>query len=102
MLLAALSVRTGLAADACWELIGDPGVRGAALLLRAARLSREAAGAILFALHGDGEGVIAQFERSEATDPGDAAALLTLWRADPAYRAAVASLSRAKPRGLAA
>jgi hypothetical protein len=93
LLLAALSVRTGLSADACWELIADPDARGAALLLRAARLSREAAGAILFALHGEGDDVVAQFERSEGTDPADAAALLTLWRADPAYRAAVASLA---------
>ncbi len=93
VLLAALSVRAGLSVDACWELIGDPGARGAVLLLRAARLSREAAGAILFALHGDGDAVIAEFERFDGVEPAGAAALLTLWRADPAYRAAVASLA---------
>lgn len=93
LLLAALSTRTGLSADACWELIADPGARGAVLLLRAAGLSREVAGAILFALHGDGDGVIAEFERFDGVDPADAAALLALWRADPAYRAAVASLA---------
>jgi hypothetical protein len=93
VLLAALSVRAGLSADACWELIGDPGARGAVLLLCAAQLSREAAGAILFALHGDGESVIAEFERFDGVDPAGAQALLTLWRADPAYRAAVASLA---------
>ncbi|HEX5185166.1 MAG TPA: DUF2336 domain-containing protein [Allosphingosinicella sp.] len=93
LLLAAFSVRTGLAADACWELAADPGGRGAVLLLRAAGLSRETAGAILFALHGDGESVVAAFERFDGVAPADAAALLTLWRADPAYRAAIASLA---------
>ena len=93
LLLAALSVRTGLAAEACWELIADPGARGAVLLLQAARLSRETAGTILFALHGDSEKTVAEFERFDGVDPADAAALLTLWRADPAYRTAVAGLA---------
>jgi hypothetical protein len=93
LLLAALSTRSGLSADACWELIADPGARGAVLLLRAAGVSREAAGAILFALHGEGEGVLAEFDRFDGVDPADATALLSLWRADPAYRAAVASLA---------
>jgi hypothetical protein len=93
LLLAALGVRAGLPADACWELAADPGARGAVLLLRAAGLSREAAGAILFALHGDGEAVLAEFDRFDGVDAADAAALLSLWRADPAYRAAVASLA---------
>lgn len=92
LLLAALAARARIPADACWELIADPGARGAVLLLRAADLSREAAGAILFALHGDGDRAVAEFERFDGVDPADAAALLTLWRADPAYRAAVASL----------
>ena len=93
LLLAALSVRTGLAAEACWELIADPGARGAVLLLRAAHLSRETAGTILFALHGDSERIVAEFERFDGVDSADAAALLALWRADPAYRAAVAGLA---------
>ncbi|HEX4736768.1 MAG TPA: DUF2336 domain-containing protein [Allosphingosinicella sp.] len=93
LLLAALSVRSGLPADACWELVADPAARGAVLLLRAADLPRDAAAAILFALHGDRETVVAEFERFDGVDPADAAALLTLWRADPAYRAAVASLA---------
>lgn len=93
LLLAALATRAHLAADACWELIADPGARGAVLLLRAAGLSREAAGAILFALHGEGDSVLAEFDRFDGVDPADAAALLSLWRADPAYRAAVASLA---------
>jgi hypothetical protein len=93
LLLAAFSVRTGLTADACWELVADPGARGAVLLLRAADVARDAAGAILFALHGDGETIVAEFERFDGVGPADAAALLALWRADPAYRAAVASLA---------
>ena len=93
LLLAALCVRTGVSADACWELIADPATRGAVLLLRAAGFSREAAGSILFAFHGDGESVVTEFERFDGIDSADAAALLTLWRADPAYRAAVASLA---------
>jgi hypothetical protein len=93
LLLAALSTRSGLSADACWELIADPDARGAVLLLRAAALSREAAGAILFALHGEGEDVLAEFDRFDGVESADAAALLSLWRADPAYRAAVASLA---------
>jgi hypothetical protein len=93
LLLAALSARAGLSILACWELIADPGARGAVLLLRAALLSRDAAGAILFGLHGEEEDVLAEFDRFDGIDPADAAALLSLWRADPAYRAAVASLA---------
>lgn len=93
LLLAALSVRASLSADASWELIADPGARGAVLLLRAAGLSRETAGAILFALHGEDETVLVEFDRFEGVDRADAAALLSLWRADPVYRAAVASLA---------
>ncbi|MEA3003872.1 MAG: hypothetical protein QOH81_2660 [Sphingomonadales bacterium] len=93
LLLAALSVRTGLPADACWELVADPDARGAVLLLRAAGLSRDAAGSTLFELHGDAESVLAEFDRFDGVDPADAASLLSLWRADPAYRAAIASLA---------
>jgi hypothetical protein len=93
LFLAALGVRTGLAVESCWELLADPNARGAALLLRAARLPREAAGAILFRLHGENEAVLAEFESFDHVDADDAALLLTLWRTDPAYRAAVASLA---------
>ena len=93
LLLAALAVRTGLSIDACWELIADGAARGAVLLLRAADLSRDAAGTILFGLHGEDERVLAEFDRFDGVDTADAASLLTLWRADPAYRAAVASLA---------
>ncbi|MDB5693466.1 MAG: hypothetical protein JWO81_2529 [Alphaproteobacteria bacterium] len=93
LLLAALSVRAGLPAEACWELVADPGARGAVLLLRAAGLSRDTAGAILFELHGDAESVLAEFDRFDGVDAADAISLLSLWRADPAYRAAVASLA---------
>ena len=37
--------------------------------------------------------MLAEFERFDGVDAADALALLNLWRADPAYRAAVASLA---------
>ena len=93
LLLAALAVRTGLSIDACWELIADGAARGSVLLLRAAGLSRDTAGTILFGLHGEDEHVLAEFDRFDGVDSHDAGSLLTLWRADPAYRAAVAALA---------
>jgi hypothetical protein len=91
--LAALDVTAGLAADACWELLSDPAGEGAMLLLRAAGLGREAAGTILLRLHGESETVLAAFERFEALGRSEATGLLALWRADPAYRHAVARLA---------
>jgi hypothetical protein len=93
MFLAALRTATGLAVDACWELMSDPSGEGAVLLLRAAGLGREAAGAILLRLPGESEAVLAAFERFESLTRSEAADLLALWRADPAYRHAVARLA---------
>lgn len=93
LFLAALHVRTGLAAEACWELLSDPSAAGSMLLLRGAGFGRDVAGAILFRLHGEGERAIAAFERFEGLGAAEAAARLGLWRADPAYRAAVARLA---------
>jgi hypothetical protein len=93
LFLAALDLAAGLSAGACWDLLSDPAGEGAMLLLRAAGVGREAAGAILLRLHGESEAVLAAFERFEALERSEAADLLALWRADPAYRHAVARLA---------
>ena len=90
--LAAVSVRSGIAAEPCWELISDPGGRGGALLLRAAGLGKEVAAAILFRLHGETQAIASEIGRFEAVEPDAAMRLLGLWNADPAYRAAVARM----------
>lgn len=93
LLLAALDLRAEIGADAGWELLSDPAGEGTMLLLRAAGLGRDAAGAILLRLHGESEATFAAFERFETLGRDEAVALLGLWRADPAYRAAVARLA---------
>jgi hypothetical protein len=90
LLLAAVSVRSGIGVEPAWELLAEPSGRGGALLLRAAGLAKENAGAILFRLHG--ESVAAELGRFEAVDAESALRLLGLWQADPAYRAAVARM----------
>ncbi|MFN7000917.1 MAG: DUF2336 domain-containing protein [Elioraea tepidiphila] len=91
--LAAMARASGIAVDAVWQLLSDPSGNGAALILRAARLSRADAGAILVAL-GRGEPQVAgQLDRFDGLSPAEADRLLTLWRADPSYRAAVAGLA---------
>jgi hypothetical protein len=93
LLLAAFDLRAEIGAEAGWELLSDPAGEGAMLLLRAAGLGRDAAGAILLRLHGESETTFAAFERFESLGRDQAAALLGLWRADPAYRAAVARMA---------
>jgi hypothetical protein len=92
LFLAAISVRSGLDAEAAWELLSDASGRGGALLLRAGGLGKEAAGAILFRLHGESAAVSGEIGRFETVEPDAALRLLGLWRADPAYRAAVARM----------
>lgn len=99
--IAGLSVRSGLDQAATWEVLSDPRGRGPALLLRAAGLGRNEAAAILLLLNSrgqlfsgpEGDATAAQLELFGAVDDAGAQAVLRLWRADPAYRAAVARLS---------
>lgn len=90
LFLAALAVRAGLAQEAVWELLSEPTGRGAALLLRASDIARDAAGAILLQLGGDT--VEAQLDLYDTLGSAEAADSLGLWQADPGYRAAIARL----------
>lgn len=93
LLLAGLSLRTGLELEALWELLPDSSGRGPAILLRAARLERDSAAAILLHLAGREEAVGAQLDVYDGLDPEHARQHILLWRLDPAYRAAVARLA---------
>jgi hypothetical protein len=93
LLLAGLSLRTGLDPQALWELMPDAAGRGAAVVLRAAGVGREAAAAILLHLLGREEAAGAQLDRYDALGRDDARQQILLWRLDPAYRAAVARLA---------
>src|SRR4051812_9440525 len=92
LLLAGLSLRTGLDVQALWDLLADSGGPGPAIVLRAAGLGREAAASIL--LHfGREEAAGAQLDVYDAVGPEEARRRLLLWRLDPAYRDAVARLA---------
>jgi hypothetical protein len=93
LFLAILSVRTGLETPPVWEILSAHGRRGAPLLLRAAGIARDQAGSILLALAPDETSLVAQLDFFDGLAAADAAALLTLWRADPGYRAAIARLA---------
>jgi hypothetical protein len=93
LLLAGLSLRTGLEPQALWELFPDTAGRGPAVLLRAAHVGREAAASILLHLAGRAESAEAQLDLYDALDEVRARQLILLWRLDPAYRAAVARLA---------
>jgi uncharacterized protein (DUF2336 family) len=93
LFLAVLSLRTGLDTAAVWEILSAQGHRGAPLLLRAAGVGRAQAGLILLALAPDETALVAQLDFYDGLSAADAASLLTLWRADPGYRAAIARLA---------
>jgi hypothetical protein len=93
LFVAVLARRSGLDADAIWELLPARSGRGAVLLLRAAGIARGEAGGILFALAGDEGQLPAQLDFYDGIGAAEAGRLLTLWRADPGYRAAVARLA---------
>lgn len=93
LLLAGLSLRTGLDPQALWELISDPSGRGPAIVLRAARLEREPAASILLHLAGREEAAGAQLDVYDSLDPAQARHHILLWSLDPAYRSAVARLA---------
>lgn len=92
LLLAAAAVRSGLGFDTAWDLLSEQAGAGAPLLLRAAGFDRPAAGAIFFRLSGDAAAA-AQLDRFDTMTAGEVARLLAPWRADPAYRAAIAELA---------
>ncbi|HYW15072.1 MAG TPA: DUF2336 domain-containing protein [Allosphingosinicella sp.] len=93
LLLAGLSLRTGLDPQALWELLSDLSGRGSAIVLRAARLERDAAAPILLHLAGREESVGAQLDVYDGLDPAQARHHILLWSLDPAYRSAVARLA---------
>lgn len=93
LLLACLSLRTGLDPQALWELLSDASGRGPAVVLRAAHLGREAAASILLDLAGREEAVSAQLDVFDSLDGPGARHHILLWSLDPAYRAAVARLA---------
>jgi hypothetical protein len=91
--LAVLAVRSGFEAPAVWEILSARGSRGAPLLLRAAGVAREPAGAILFALTRDEAGLVLQLDTFDSASEAQAQHLLGLWRADAGYRDAVARVN---------
>lgn len=93
LLLAGLSLRTGLDADASWELLSDASGRGPAVLLRAAHVERDSAASILLHLAAREEAVAAQLDAYDSLDPAQGRHHILLWSLDPAYRSAVARLA---------
>ena len=93
LFLAGLSLRTGLDLPALWELLPESAGRGAAILLRAARVGRPAAASILLGLAGREEAVAGQLDVYDSIDAADAHRRVLLWKLDPAYRSAVARLA---------
>ena len=93
LLLAGLSLRTGLDPQASWDLLSDASGRGPAIVLRAAHVERDAAASILLRLAGREETVAAQLDIYDSLDPAQARHHILLWSLDPAYRTAVARLA---------
>lgn len=92
LFLAAVAARAGLDRTAAWEMLDEPSGRGAALLLGAAGLSRDAAATLLLRLAPSEARVAPQLDLFDTLGPDEARRRLTPWRADPAYRAAIAEL----------
>ncbi len=93
LFLAAVAARAELDPASAWELVSDPSGRGAALLLRAAGIGRGAAAGILLALAADEGDMPRRLDLFDSAPESEARGLLTLWRADPGYRAALARLA---------
>jgi uncharacterized protein (DUF2336 family) len=90
LLLAAIAERSALAFDAAWQLLSD--AAGAPVVLRAARIARPVSGAILVRLAGDAA-ASAALDRFDGLTEEEVARLTAAWRADPAYRAAIAEMA---------
>lgn len=93
LFLAMLSVRTGFDSAAVWQLHLSGSPRGTAILLRAAGIVRQQAGAILVALGAEEAQLLDQLTAYDAASEAEASRLLTLWATDRGYRDAVASLA---------
>jgi hypothetical protein len=91
LFLALLALRSGLGVGGLWELLSA--ASGPVLLLRAAELPREEAASILLAWGMAEPALAAALDRFDGTSVQAAGSLLTLWRVDPGYRAAVARLA---------
>lgn len=91
LLLAALAVRSDLDFHAAWDLLSD--ASAAPVLLRAAGLDRAAAAALLFRLLASDAAAAAAVDQFETLAEAEVARLVAPWRADPAYRAAIAELA---------
>lgn len=91
LFLAALSIRAGLSYADVWDILSDPAGRGTVYLLRAAGISRRPAAAILIALATapDEVGLASAVDLFDVTDEAAARRALSVWRLDPAYRAAL-------------
>lgn len=92
LFLALLSLRTGLAVAAVWELFCTEA--GAIALLHAADVGRDDAVIILLAWGISEAALPNALDRLAGGTAAGARALLTLWLADPGYRAAVARLAQ--------
>jgi uncharacterized protein (DUF2336 family) len=92
-LLALLAVRGDVGFDAAWDLLADVDGGGAPLLLRAADLDRPVAASILLRLAPGDAAAAARLDRYDTLSEADVARLLAPWRADPAYRQAIAELA---------
>ncbi len=93
LLLAGLSLRTGLDPQSSWELLSEASGRGPPILLRAAHVERDFAASILLRLAGREEAVEAQLDVYDSLDPAQGRHHILLWSLDPAYRSAVARLA---------
>ena len=93
LLLAGLSLRTGLDPQASWELLSDSSGRGPAIILRAAQVDRDRAASILLHLAGREAAAAAQLDIYDSLDPAQGRHHILLWSLDPAYRSAVARLA---------
>jgi len=111
LFIAGAGALTGLDYAATWEVIADPRGRGPAILLRAAGIERQEAAAILLLANSngplvsgtEGDATAAQLELYDSLDRASADEVLTLWRAAPGYRTAVARVStRGRPAAEAA
>lgn len=91
--ISAIAVRSGFGFAATADILADPDSRGAPLLLRAGEVARPVAAAILLALAAGAETALAaQLDLFDAARVDEARDALTMWRIDPAYRAAVRAL----------
>jgi hypothetical protein len=92
LFIAFLAVRTSIDAASIWEIHASRSESGMPLLLRAAGIDRSDSAAILLGLGSDEAALIPQLDFFDSVSAEEAARLLTLWRVDPGYRAALARL----------